>query len=565
MFDKHYIGLDLTGFEDNGQLDKVSRITLLVDDENAITAGDDTGLELTADCPHATQSMANALLASLKGYQYRMYGADSANIDPAAELGDGATAGGIYSTISRIDDDGSGYMGVAAPGEAEEKDEFPGVGPMTKEFNRKLAGVRSSITKTAEQIRLEVKDEVRGLETSITQTAGEIRTELSNTKTGLESTISQTAGEIRTEVKSVDGRVSTLSQTVNGIQTKVTGLDGNVSTLTQTATSLQSQITSSNGEISTLKQTATSLQSQITAANGNISTVTQTANKINWLVQSGTSASDFTMTDRAISLMAGNIDLTGYVTFSRLNSLEYDEDGNLKTIIDGNNLITGTVTASTIKGNVVQLLTGNGSLAAEFDLENSSSSLIGGPALNVTSNAVSIQATVGNVFLQAYSVANTGISSALQLMADLQNKIPYIQTTGWVVPGQNGVDNLGSELRMYKNVYAVSGLGVLSDRTKKKDINYDLGRYEQLFDSLAPCAYRFVDGERVHIGLIAQDVEEQMAAHGIDSMELAAFIKSRDEENGGYRYCLRYGEFISLLIDQVQKLKQRVKALEEAA
>ena len=288
----------------------------------------------------------------------------------------------------------------------------------------------------------------------------------------------------------------------------------------------------------------------------------QSADKIDFVVADKDNAGKFTLTPEMASLVAENIDLTGYVTFSRLNSVEYDKDGNQITVIDGGNLKSGTVTASTIKGNIVQLLTGNGSLAAEFDLENSSSSLIGGPALNVTSNAVSIQATTGDVFLQAYSVANTEISSKIQLMADLSNMIPYIQTTGWVVPGENGVDNLGSATRMYNTVYCVTSTAVVSDRTKKKDVDYDLSQYDRLFDALAPCSFRLVDGERVHIGLIAQDLEEQIAECGIDSMELAAFIKSPDEENGGYRYCLRYGEFISLLIDQVQKLKRRVSALE---
>ena len=46
MFDKHFVGLDLTGVEDNGLQRPISRVTLLLDNENSITAGDDTGLEL---------------------------------------------------------------------------------------------------------------------------------------------------------------------------------------------------------------------------------------------------------------------------------------------------------------------------------------------------------------------------------------------------------------------------------------------------------------------------------------------------------------------------------------
>ena len=46
------------------------------------------GAELTANCPHATQAMAEAILAQAQGYQYRMFSATDAALDPAAELGD---------------------------------------------------------------------------------------------------------------------------------------------------------------------------------------------------------------------------------------------------------------------------------------------------------------------------------------------------------------------------------------------------------------------------------------------------------------------------------------------
>ena len=50
MFDKHYIGRDVVGAENNGLYKPVSRVTLMLDNENALTAGDDTGLEIVADC-----------------------------------------------------------------------------------------------------------------------------------------------------------------------------------------------------------------------------------------------------------------------------------------------------------------------------------------------------------------------------------------------------------------------------------------------------------------------------------------------------------------------------------
>lgn len=157
MSDKYYVGGDIISFADNGKYKPISRVTLLVDDENSLTAGDDTGMEVIASCPHATQPMVNALLQTMKGYQYQAYEAGAANIDPAAELGDGVTVGGIYSPLSKLSDDGRGYAGISSPGEAEMEDEYPAEGYITQEFNRKIAETRTTITKTSEEIMLKVE------------------------------------------------------------------------------------------------------------------------------------------------------------------------------------------------------------------------------------------------------------------------------------------------------------------------------------------------------------------------------------------------------------------------
>lgn len=169
MSDKYYVGGDITSFADNGKYKPISRVTLLVDDENSLTAGDDTGMEVIASCPHATQPMVNALLQTMKGYRYQAYEAGAANIDPAAELGDGVTVGGIYSPLSKLSDDGRGYAGISSPGEAEMEDEYPAGGYITREFNRKIAETRSTITKTSEEINLKVEG-IDGRVSDITQT-----------------------------------------------------------------------------------------------------------------------------------------------------------------------------------------------------------------------------------------------------------------------------------------------------------------------------------------------------------------------------------------------------------
>lgn len=227
-FEKHYAGLDITSSDNNGKLRPVSRVTLYVDDENVVTAGDDTGLEISADCPNATQAIANALLARFKGFQYQTMSANDTGIDPAAELGDGITADGIYSVIAQIRDDGSGYVSVTAPGEQEQEDEYPMDGPLirtiTRATDRKIADTRSSIAKTAEQIRAEVQG-----------VAGNV------------SSLSVTVGGITQQVRDIDGRVTTVETTADGLTTSVKGLDGRVSTIDQRVDNIKLSVSGSLG------------------------------------------------------------------------------------------------------------------------------------------------------------------------------------------------------------------------------------------------------------------------------------------------------------------------------
>lgn len=212
MSDKYYVGGDITSFSDNGKYKPISRVTLLVDDENSLTAGDDTGMEVIASCPHATQPMVNALLQTMKGYQYQAYEAGAANIDPAAELGDGVTVGGIYSPLSKLSDDGRGYAGISSPGEAEMEDEYPAEGYITQEFNRKIAETRTTITKTSEEIMLKVE----GIDGKYT----EVKTTLDGlTVTDASGTTKINGSSIKTDNLYVAAANITGALTANQIQT----------------------------------------------------------------------------------------------------------------------------------------------------------------------------------------------------------------------------------------------------------------------------------------------------------------------------------------------------------
>lgn len=158
MAGKHFVGTDYVDFTNSGYSAPVSRVTFMIDSDTAVTAGDDSGSEMRTDCPFATQEMAEALLAKIRGYRFQMFSAEAARLDPTAELGDAVDINGVYAIISHRADDGSMFQDISAVGEAELEDEYPTEGPVTQVFNLKIAKTRSLITKTASQIRLEVAD-----------------------------------------------------------------------------------------------------------------------------------------------------------------------------------------------------------------------------------------------------------------------------------------------------------------------------------------------------------------------------------------------------------------------
>lgn len=130
------IGLRITDLELKNSYQPISRVTVWYDDENAFTAGDDTGRTLEVDCPWATQAMANDILTQVKGYAYKPYSASDASLDPSFELGDAIEAGSLYSVIANVTLGSNGLSQVEAPGEEEINHEYPYLSSTQKQFNR---------------------------------------------------------------------------------------------------------------------------------------------------------------------------------------------------------------------------------------------------------------------------------------------------------------------------------------------------------------------------------------------------------------------------------------------
>lgn len=127
MSDAVYVGNNVVELTRNYTFSAISRVTIQIDNENSVTAGDDTGRELIISCPWGTQTMANNILSSVKNYKYQPFEANQALLDPAAEVGDAITIGGIYSVIvsTDISYDGTCMTTITAPEDEEVDSEYP--------------------------------------------------------------------------------------------------------------------------------------------------------------------------------------------------------------------------------------------------------------------------------------------------------------------------------------------------------------------------------------------------------------------------------------------------------
>lgn len=186
--DQFYVGLDLISCEDNGKRPAVTSVTFQVDGEDTVTAGTYTGLDLYAVCPYATQEMATAILTQTRGYQYQAFSAESANIDPAVELGDAVTVGNLYGVISAIKDNGDGYPSLSAPGEEELEDEYPYRSATQRELTGDVDTLRAFIQKSLGAMQIELNSMKANIQ-QMTQTLQQISnkvTELDSRVTALE-------------------------------------------------------------------------------------------------------------------------------------------------------------------------------------------------------------------------------------------------------------------------------------------------------------------------------------------------------------------------------------------
>ena len=306
----------------------------------------------------------------------------------------------------------------------------------------------------------------------------------------------------RNYVKDVAGNFSAMEQEAEKIRLSVADAVGDIASLTLTAKGLTARVES--------------VESDATAA---YSLAEQAADRFTWLVADGEDASEMILTDDFLAILSDSLVIDADVELYGLMTVWRDDD------FDRAGGYIGYSTAD-------DLFSGNAEGIFLFDRSES-------------------------CFVGAHE-------SGVTLEADGYGAMLYY-ANGNFMPTTDDEQMMGDPDYRWQGVYAANGTIQTSDLRYKKDIAYEMEKYEDFFLGLKPVRYRMKNGSRYHIGFLSQEVEENLLANGLTDMDFGGFIKTpkRTEQGEDYHYALRYGEFIALNTHMIQRLMERVKALEE--
>lgn len=382
MSDKVFLGTRMAQLDTSPSLAPVSKVILAVDSENAYIAGDDTGRTVEVTCPYGTQEMANNILSALSSYTYTPAMAQDAILDPAAEIGDGLTMGGVYTVLaqSTLTFDGLMTSDAGAPGQAEQESEYKYQSPVIADINWQLAQTRSLISKTSEEILLKVENELEGLSSSF----------------------SVQLQQIQSQVTGLNGQVSSITQKVDNITLSVSnGSTSSSISLSVGGVTVSSQTIQMNGLV-----TFTGLANGTTTIDGAcIKTGTIEASRIDTdslYVNAANITGSLT-----IGQLPNNVATTGDIP-DRVSELENDEgyqtERGVVEIIDGT--VTADyvnalrITARTLQGREVELLDSGGSKVGAMEIVNTNT----GDGLTIGTNRGGIRIETGrsgNIYISS--------------------------------------------------------------------------------------------------------------------------------------------------------------------
>lgn len=318
------------------------------------------------------------------------------------------------------------------------------------------------------------------------------------------------------------------SETQEMINSAMEGVDGQFSEINQTIDQVEIRVGNAEGDISKLTVQANQIVSRVQDNEDNISEVSQTADKINWVVQSGTSASNFTLTSHMASLVSDEVHIV--TDDLQISSISYG--GSCHVTCDSSG---------------VTIYPGSG------DVE------IGNPASTIYLNGR--RAYTGTLYPDGSPNAISGSGNAVftgQLNANSGLFDDWCYAPSWENGSDEAIKREITALDTGKSKALILGLNPVSYYYKQGQSGAAMTVNAVMPMSISAA---LVPEEKLHFGFVAQEVQADLTAAGYT--EGNPLVSSRQlTPDGDAVLTLNYTDLIAPLVKVVQDLAARVEALE---
>lgn len=241
----------------------------------------------------------------------------------------------------------------------------------------------------------EVKNTIAGVESKVDANTKSITDKVwqSDINSSINNYDNTTVKTIRDRVTQTEADISGLTTTVSDVQSTLTKkADGS------TVEALQKTVTENKQTADSFQQTVTSTYAKKSDVESSIASVSsqyaQLADKFSWVVSSGTSLSNMTLTDKMYQLIATDINMGGRVTFSSLT------DDNGTTMINGGKVLAKYLELKgiTIYSNETYIDDeGNTQNIKTFSVDENGNVSINAASLTLTAGALATANDINNI------------------------------------------------------------------------------------------------------------------------------------------------------------------------
>lgn len=388
-------------------------------------------------------------------------------------------------------------------------------------------------------------------------------------------THSAKVNSIRDKIESVQRRTSKLERNADHLLSEYEDLEKNTSSkFDQTAESIATEVkraTDAEGELkSNITQTADAITAEVTRAQ-------KAEGQLDASLELKLGRDENDQVISMINASADQIMLRGNRLIIESNNFQLDGDGRV-SIIDSLNFIATSIGDDIV---IIGLDARGRPMLQNIRIDLNSVTDQDGVAIGDHASTAD-HATTADSATTAESARQCIMASTAHYLQGIGlSDYVRISDNGNLIPSSSSV-YCGTNPNPFAGGYSSGGWKTTSDRRKKKDFRKLLedDRFERFFELLQPMEYRLMENdEKMHIGFVAQDVEQAMTDCDISENEFYglehAVFSEKDfesneewekflEQNGGANdmYTLCYQEFIALNTAMIQKLQNRCRDFE---